>query len=144
MPRVPTSAPLSYRLSEEVYTLGATDAESIPEFALGAMECVTGPAVGKGPQHVHTVACGADPYMTDPMMRVEPFGDDAAGVGTGMKLVAALYSPPARLVGSLAAAYHGYKRNNSVGWALVWSIFGGAAPPITTTIALAQGYGKKK
>jgi hypothetical protein len=44
----------------------------------------------------------------------------------------------------MAAGYHGYKRNNSVGWALLWSILGGAAPPITGVIAVAQGFGKKK
>lgn len=41
-----------------------------------------------------------------------------------------------------ALAYHGYKRNNSVGWALVWGIFGSWVWPITVPVAFAQGYAK--
>ncbi len=41
-----------------------------------------------------------------------------------------------------ALAYHGYKRNQSVGWALVWGIFGGIVWPVTLTIAFAQGFGQ--
>jgi hypothetical protein len=43
-----------------------------------------------------------------------------------------------------ASAYHGYKRNDSVGWAIVWGLLGGAFPVITPAIALAQGFGKPK
>ena len=46
--------------------------------------------------------------------------------------------------GALAGAYHGYKRNHSVGWAVAWAILGGIAPLITTGVALAQGFGKPK
>lgn len=42
-----------------------------------------------------------------------------------------------------ALAYHGYKRNNSIGWALVWGVFGGLIWPLTVPIALAQGFGKR-
>ena len=41
-----------------------------------------------------------------------------------------------------ASAYHGYKRNKSVGWALIWGGFGGSFPIIVPAIALAQGFGK--
>jgi hypothetical protein len=41
-----------------------------------------------------------------------------------------------------ASAYHGYKRNESVGWALWWGICGAALPVITPAIAFAQGFGK--
>lgn len=41
-----------------------------------------------------------------------------------------------------ASAYHGYKRNKSVGWALWWGLMGGMFPVITPTIAVAQGFGK--
>ncbi len=40
--------------------------------------------------------------------------------------------------------YHGYKRNDSVGWALVWGIFGSIVWPITVPVAFAQGFGKRK
>jgi hypothetical protein len=54
----------------------------------------------------------------------------------------ALYLAGLASVGVLG--YHGYKRNDSVGWALVWGIFGSVVWPITVPIAFAQGYGKKK
>lgn len=41
-----------------------------------------------------------------------------------------------------ASAYHGYKRNKSVGWALVWGFFGGGFPIVVPAIAVAQGFGK--
>ncbi len=43
-----------------------------------------------------------------------------------------------------ASAYHGYKRNRSIGWAFVWGFFGGVFPVITPVIAVAQGFGKRK
>lgn len=43
-----------------------------------------------------------------------------------------------------ALAYHGYKRNQSIGWALVWGIIGGAFWPLGLPIAFAQGYGKPR
>jgi len=46
--------------------------------------------------------------------------------------------------GVAASAYHGYKRNNSVGWAVVWGLLGGIAPFITVPVAFAQGFGKRR
>lgn len=43
-----------------------------------------------------------------------------------------------------ASAYHGYKRNNSLGWAIAWAAAGGFFPLITPAIGLAQGWGKRK
>lgn len=43
-----------------------------------------------------------------------------------------------------ASIYHGYKRNDSVGWALGWGLLGGLFPVIVPTIAVAQGFGKRK
>ena len=43
-----------------------------------------------------------------------------------------------------ASAYHGYKRNNSVGWAIWWGLMGGLFPIITPAIGLAQGFGKRR
>ncbi len=40
------------------------------------------------------------------------------------------------------SAYHGYKRNKSVGWAVVWGMFGAIAPVITPAVAVAEGFGK--
>jgi hypothetical protein len=40
-----------------------------------------------------------------------------------------------------ASAYHGYKRNQSIGWAVWWALMGGLFPVITPAIAVAQGFG---
>lgn len=47
-------------------------------------------------------------------------------------------------IGAVAGAYHGYKRNRSVSWAIGWSIIGSMFPLISGTIAVAQGFGKYK
>lgn len=44
----------------------------------------------------------------------------------------------------VACAYHGYKRNNSVGWAIGWGLVGGMFPLISVAIAVAEGFGKPK
>jgi hypothetical protein len=46
-------------------------------------------------------------------------------------------------VSMAASVYHGYKRNNSVGWALWWGLMGALFPIITPVIAFAEGYGKR-
>lgn len=43
-----------------------------------------------------------------------------------------------------AGVYHGYKRNESVGWALGWGFLTAAFPIIMIPIAIAQGFGKPK
>lgn len=50
----------------------------------------------------------------------------------------------AGLAATGALAYHGYRRNNSVGWALVWGLFGGLVWPIGVGLAAAQGFGKPR
>lgn len=50
----------------------------------------------------------------------------------------------AALASTGASAYHGYKRNHSVGWAIWWGIMGGLFPVVTPAIALAQGFGRRK
>jgi len=52
-----------------------------------------------------------------------------------------------QLLGMVAvplSAYHGYKRNNSVGWAIGWALLGGAFPVVALPVAVAQGFGKRK
>lgn len=46
-------------------------------------------------------------------------------------------------ISAAASAYHGYRRNQSVGWALWWAAMGYVAPVITPAIGLAQGWGKR-
>ena len=50
----------------------------------------------------------------------------------------------AGMAGMSLAAYHGYKRNNSFGWAVGWAFLGGLAPVIVIPVAFAQGFGKRK
>lgn len=49
-----------------------------------------------------------------------------------------------RTVAMATSAFHGYRRNRSVGWSIWWGLMGGIFPVITPTIALAQGFGKAK
>lgn len=42
----------------------------------------------------------------------------------------------------LAGAYHGYKRNESVGWAIGWSLLSSLFWPIAVPVMIAQGFGK--
>jgi hypothetical protein len=49
-----------------------------------------------------------------------------------------------QMAGGAALTYHGYKRNGSVLWAMLWGMLGGAAPLIAGPIAAAQGFGKPK
>lgn len=41
-----------------------------------------------------------------------------------------------------ALAYHGYRRNNSVGWAVAWALLGGLVWPAGLAVAFAQGFGQ--
>ena len=45
--------------------------------------------------------------------------------------------------GIAAGAYHGYKRNNSIGWAIAWALLGGMFPFVTIPVSFAQGFGKR-
>lgn len=43
-----------------------------------------------------------------------------------------------------AMVYHGYKRNDSLGWAIGWGFAGAVVPILTVPVAVAQGFGKPK
>lgn len=49
-----------------------------------------------------------------------------------------------RPASSAASAYHGYARNESVGWAIWWAVMGGLFPVVTPAIGYAQGWGEPK
>lgn len=61
-----------------------------------------------------------------------------AAVGTGMVIWGLV-----DMAAIAASAYHGYKRNNSTGWAIWWGLMGGLFPIITVPVAFAQGFGKR-
>ena len=70
-------------------------------------------------------------------MGLNQFGQPSTSIWPTVWGVAALASAG-------ASAYHGYKRNNSVGWGVVWGLLGSLFPVITPAVALAQGFGKAK
>lgn len=49
-----------------------------------------------------------------------------------------------QVLSSGASAYHGYRRNKSVGWAVWWGFCGAIFPIITPAVAIAQGFGKRR
>ena len=49
----------------------------------------------------------------------------------------------ASLASAGICAYHGYRRNDSIGWAIWWGVMGSMFTIIPVGIALAQGYGKR-
>jgi hypothetical protein len=67
--------------------------------------------------------------------------DDTAAVATSAFLIA-YYALSA--AGTAIGAYHGWKRDESVGWAIGWALLGGIAPFIVIPVAFAQGMSKKK
>lgn len=84
----------------------------------------------------------AEAAASDRGAGVDPNGTTKAGVlgSPGARAVAGVIST----VSMAASAYHGYKRNDSVGWAIGWGLLGALFPIITPTIAVAQGFGKRK
>ena len=48
------------------------------------------------------------------------------------------------IAGAALGAYHGYKRNDSFGWALGWAFLGSLIPVVVIPVAFAQGIGKPK
>lgn len=56
----------------------------------------------------------------------------------------AMYYMALSTVSGGLSAFHGYRRNESIPWAIVWGLMGGLFPIFTPVIAVAQGFGKKK
>lgn len=102
------------------------------------------------------------PFAPQPIgFQRQPFADPAAyspeyaqylgrrgvnGIGatdTGVGVATIIWSALS-LGGAVSGAYHGYRRNNSVGWAIGWAILGGLFPVITIPVSLAQGFGQPK
>ena len=50
----------------------------------------------------------------------------------------------APIVASATAAIHGYRRNQSLLWALWWGVWGSLFPLTTSAISVAQGWGQRK
>ena len=74
------------------------------------------------------------------MTSLQPANPEERAEGAGV-LPAQLYTV-AGLAGTVAGAYHGYRRNGSIGWALLWSLAGAVVPFVTIPIAVGQGFGE--
>ena len=48
------------------------------------------------------------------------------------------------IASAVVSGIHGYRRNQSIGWGLWWFIAGSIFPVVTPTIAIAQGFSKRK
>jgi len=74
----------------------------------------------------------------------------AGADGIGLFNSAPLKGVESTMYGLLAMAsagvsvYHGYKRNDSLGWGIAWGLLGGLFPVITPAVAFAQGLGQRK
>jgi hypothetical protein len=62
----------------------------------------------------------------------------ATDIGPAHAVLALIY-----VTATAAGAYHGYKRNDSVGWAIGWGLAAGIFPYIALPIAAAQGFGER-
>lgn len=71
------------------------------------------------------------------MMGLDQFGQPSRSIWP-------IFWGVASLASAGACAYHGYKRNESVGWAVVWGLLGGMFPVVSVAVGLAQGFGKSK
>ena len=85
-----------------------------------------------------------EPIFQDPYKnrKIVPTATMGLGISSG-NTTSALYQA-AGVAGMAIGAYHGYKRNNSVGWAIGWALLGGIFPVIAIPVAFAQGIGKRK
>lgn len=85
-------------------------------------------------------------------VRMGGFGDDAVAPAQpveaftenpALKTFKLVYGL-AGIAGTAIGAYHGYKRNDSIGWAIGWALLGGIFPIIVIPVAFAQGLGEEK
>jgi hypothetical protein len=76
-----------------------------------------------------------------PLLKTRVVKGSGLGNGTPALLKAWGY---AGLVAAPLLTYHGFKRTDSVGWAVAWSTFGAFFPFFAVPIALAQGFGEPK
>lgn len=84
---------------------------------------------------------GASPDGLGATVRV--LGDEQAIATT-----APAYARPLKLALAVAGvagaglcAYHGYRRTESIGWAVAWALAGSLVPVIAVPVAFAQGFG---
>lgn len=81
-------------------------------------------------------------------MYLRPMGDDAAPAtsapSSGFNLHDAVTSDTAKTAAAIALTYHGYKRTESILWALFYGAMGRLVPVVAVPVAVAQGFGERK
>lgn len=70
----------------------------------------------------------------------QPLAPESSGLARALRAAYVV----AGMAGSAIGAYHGYKRNDSLGWAIGWAFLGGLFPVIVIPVAFAQGFGERK
>lgn len=79
--------------------------------------------------------------------RCEPAGRSSRGSSVSVTPTHGVFDNASMTLGVAAmglAAYHGYKRYNSAGWAVAYGILAGISPWITLGVSVAQGFGKRR
>jgi len=88
---------------------------------------------------VDLIAAGVDPLRINDAMRELDFRRTTRlrrGTRAALWLLA--------LTSGGASAFHGYRRNQHIGWALVWFSLGTLFPVPTLAVGFAQGFGRRK
>lgn len=67
-----------------------------------------------------------------------------SNVNSGLSKTLIAVHAVASIAGATIGAYHGYRRNDSIGWAIGWSLIGSLVPYIVLPVAFAQGLGERK
>lgn len=114
-------------------------------YAAAQKSCGCGPCAGKGSCGGGMAGLGACSCVAKDPGVMSGLGRLGLGAleedGTGMSPGAVMFWRLAGIAGSALGAYHGYARNDSVGWAIAWGLLGGVFPLLTIPVALAQGFG---
>lgn len=73
-----------------------------------------------------------------------PAGEVTASTDNALPMAARIALSAALTAAVGASVYHGYKRNDSLGWGLWWGLMGALFPVITVPVALAQGFAEPR
>jgi hypothetical protein len=82
---------------------------------------------------------GVGAYYVDPVVDPIPLGDEADFNAAAREIGYTI-----AMLSAAAGVYHGYRRDQSVGWALAWGVFGALLPIVAMPLAFAQGFGERK
>jgi hypothetical protein len=101
-----------------------------------------------------------DDFFAPPLPTMSGFGASPDGLGATLRVLGDAEPQQVQQVSSVgrnlkiafavasvasagACAFHGYRRNESVGWAIGWALLGATFPIVTVAVAMAQGFGEE-